>query len=85
VYLIVDPSREGLHKKVKQFINDLDFSGFIYCSCNIKSWANDIKDLSQNIVPQKTMIVDMFPHTQHYEVLSSFLKCNYYFCADCKY
>jgi len=74
IYLIVDPSREGLHKKVKQFIKNLDFSGFVYCSCNVKSWGNDIEQLSQNIIPCKTLIVDMFPHTQHYEVLSCFLK-----------
>lgn len=85
LYLIVDPAREGVHKRVRKFIKDLDMKGFIYCSCNVKTWTTDIEHIVQNIssistdndlllTPHKTLIVDMFPHTQHYEVLSCFMK-----------
>lgn len=85
LYLLVDPAREGVHKRVRKFIKDLDMKGFVYCSCNVKTWATDVEHIVQNSVlnaadnnlsmkPHKTLIVDMFPHTQHYEVLSCFMK-----------
>lgn len=79
-YIVVDPAREGLHKKVRKFISLFKFSGFVYCSCNVNTWMHDVEDIiirsseltQHKIKPQKTLIVDMFPHTQHYEVLSYF-------------
>lgn len=77
LYVVVDPNRPGLHKKVIQFLAKLHFQGFIYCSCNVETWQRDIQKLlsaNTNIVPVDTMLVDLFPHTKHYEVLSSFLR-----------
>jgi hypothetical protein len=77
-YIVVDPAREGIHKRVRKFISSFDFAGLIYCSCNVNTWFSDVLDLmtrsKMKIKPIKTLIVDMFPHTQHYEVLSSFTK-----------
>jgi tRNA (uracil-5-)-methyltransferase len=94
IYLVVDPARDGLHRKIRRFIKELKLDGFVYCSCNVKTWTTDVIDMikianpctdddlkkhkkNQTVIslhPIKTMIFDMFPHTQHYEVLSSF-KC----------
>lgn len=81
LYVVIDPARDGLHKKVRKYLQALDFDGLVYCSCNIHTWIRDteflctqIEDSEQSIVPQRSIIVDMFPHTQHYEVLSSFIK-----------
>lgn len=80
IYLVVDPSREGLHKRVRQFIKDIDCVGFVYCSCNVQTWMSDVKELTSNVgndksyTPLQTLIVDLFPYTQHYEVLSCFKK-----------
>jgi tRNA/tmRNA/rRNA uracil-C5-methylase (TrmA/RlmC/RlmD family) len=76
IYLVVDPAREGLHKKVRNFIKSINFVNLIYCSCNVDSWMRDVEYLVTNndIIPLQTLIVDMFPYTKHYEVLSSFIK-----------
>ena len=75
VYLIVDPARDGLHRKVRRFIKTFRFDGFIYCSCNVKTWETDIVDILQDVKlrPIVSSIIDMFPHTQHYEVVSGFI------------
>lgn len=78
IYLVVDPTRIGLHKKVKKFIKDLNCSGFVYCSCNVQTWMSDVKDFMSNTsntyTALQTLIIDVFPYTQHYEVLSCFKK-----------
>ncbi|VBB18041.1 S-adenosylmethionine-dependent methyltransferase [Yasminevirus sp. GU-2018] len=75
LFMIVDPAREGLHKKVRKFIKSFKFDGFIYCSCNVKTWETDLTDIASDVPlrPVETTIVDMFPHTQHYEVVSAFV------------
>lgn len=90
LYLLVDPARDGLHKRVRKFIKELNMQGFVYCSCNVKTWTQDIEHIVQDsdaliasndnvstlsLTPYQTLVVDMFPHTQHYEVLSCFMKC----------
>lgn len=92
IYIVVDPSRDGMNKKMIKFlsefsvgINGIRISKMIYCSCNIHSWMEDIVNIQkqiQKVVLSKNnnnfvqiqvtdaLTLDMFPHTNHYEVIS---------------
>ena len=83
LYMVVNPSREGLHKKVRRFIQATPHVGLIYASCNVQTWARDVADLvgqegvrtgHGKLDLQQTFLVDLFPHTRHYEVLSWFTR-----------
>ena len=72
--VLVDPPREGLHKDVCVFLNELKAKynfQLIYISCNPVTLARDLDLLVQwwrkleNLQP-----VDMFPHTHHVEMIS---------------
>lgn len=72
--IMVDPPREGLHKDVCVFLNDLkqsyDFQ-LIYISCNPVTLARDLDLLVQWWRWLQTLQpVDMFPHTHHIEMIS---------------
>lgn len=88
--IVVDPSREGMNKKVIKFLARLVMGKFgiqidnlIYCSCNVHSWISDILRLQKEILKltdpsdedkyvkvDRVTTLDMFPHTNHYEVVS---------------
>ena len=83
LYILVNPSRDGLHKKVRKFIKTTPHLGLIYSSCNVQTWTRDAQDLIQPsknssqipisaITLEKTFLIDLFPYTRHYEVLSYF-------------
>ncbi|MEM9737893.1 MAG: hypothetical protein AAF770_02235 [Bacteroidota bacterium] len=83
LYIVVNPSREGLHRKVRRFIKNTSHVSLIYSACNVQTWARDVADLCEAAEKQRShmalnveesYIVDLFPHTKHYEVLSSLSK-----------
>ena len=72
--VLVDPPREGLHKDVCVFLNELRTKHqfqLIYISCNPVTLARDLDLLVQGWRKIETLQpVDMFPHTHHVEMIS---------------
>ncbi len=74
--VLVNPPRSGLGNFLKPLFS-LELSNrprdFIYMSCHLESFLKDIcqlKDLGYQ--PQQISIVDQFPHSPHFEILSLF-------------
>ncbi len=71
--VVVDPPRDGLHKKVVEFLINLkrerDFK-LLYISCNPVTMARDIQLLEGDHYKLRSLQpVDMFPHTHHVEMV----------------
>ncbi|MCX7940718.1 MAG: 23S rRNA (uracil(1939)-C(5))-methyltransferase RlmD [Endomicrobia bacterium] len=67
--IIVDPPRPGLSKKVKGAISDLAVNKIIYISCNPNTLYEDLKTFVKFYRIKKIIPIDMFPHTQHIELV----------------
>ena len=73
--IIVDPPRAGLSKKARYTINKINADSVIYVSCNPSTWARDIKDfIKNNYKLEKLSFINMFPATDHIELISLFVK-----------
>ncbi|MBD3767865.1 MAG: 23S rRNA (uracil(747)-C(5))-methyltransferase RlmC [Gammaproteobacteria bacterium] len=66
--IIVNPPRRGIGAQLCQFLNQSTATQLIYSSCNPESLSEDLKRLHQ-FKPIQARVFDMFPHTQHAEVL----------------
>jgi len=68
--IVLDPPRSGCEKAVLKAIVDLQAQKIIYVSCNPATQARDVKYLNEcgyNL--QSLLPVDMFPQTEHIEVV----------------
>ncbi len=73
--IIADPPRSGMHEKVVKQIVKLSPERIVYVSCNPSTQARDAKMLSDSGYELKIVKpVDMFPHTDHIEVVALFIK-----------
>ncbi|MCL1924979.1 MAG: 23S rRNA (uracil(1939)-C(5))-methyltransferase RlmD [Defluviitaleaceae bacterium] len=68
--VILDPPREGLHKKALALIIDLLPNGIIYISCKAASLNRDLEDLQKFYTIDKIKVIDMFPRTKHVETIA---------------
>lgn len=66
--VVVNPPRRGLGPDLCDFLADSSAQGLIYSSCNPDSLARDLRRLS-GFVPVRAQMFDIFPHTDHCEVL----------------
>ncbi len=66
--LIVNPPRRGLGTELCQRISQLQPAALLYSSCNPQTLARDLQWLPA-YQPVKAQLFDMFPHTDHAEVL----------------
>lgn len=67
--VIVNPPRRGIGKALAEFLNlQLQPEFLLYSSCNASSMGKDLQHLSHYQM-QKIQLFDMFPHSEHYEVL----------------
>ncbi len=64
---IIDPPREGVDKKVLKNINS---QKIIYVSCNPVTLVRDIKLLSDRYKLKDVYALDMFPYTEHIEMIT---------------
>lgn len=72
--VILDPPRAGIHPKVLKGLLDFparcrEFESLIYVSCNPRAFSDDLKALAGYYKIDKIEAVDLFPHTDHFEVI----------------
>lgn len=72
--LVLDPPRSGLHPKTLKEIIDLRPPNIIYVSCNFLKFVEEFKQLSQYYSLDKSVAVDLFPHTHHVELVNCLVK-----------
>ena len=68
--LLVNPPRRGLGSALCQSVLALQPAWLIYSSCNPQSLASDLAVLNNDYQLLKVQLFDMFPHTEHAEVLT---------------
>ena len=68
--IITDPPRAGMHPDVVDVILKTAPDRIVYVSCNPATQARDIAILDQGYRVTAVQPVDMFPHTQHVEVVT---------------
>jgi len=66
--VIVNPPRRGLGEQLCKWLEKVSAEHLIYSSCNAVTLAKDLERLGSYEI-QKVQLFDMFPHTEHYEVL----------------
>ncbi len=66
--VIVNPPRRGLGEQLCKWLMRVDADRILYSSCNATSLAKDLESLSGYTL-RRVQLFDMFPHTEHYEVL----------------
>ncbi|XP_067143995.1 tRNA (uracil-5-)-methyltransferase homolog A [Centruroides vittatus] len=82
IVAIVDPPRAGLNSKVLKFIRANEkLKKLIYIACNPDGAIQNFVDLcrlvsnnyrGESFVPTKAVVVDLFPHTNHCELIIVF-------------
>lgn len=70
--IIVDPPRDGIDSKVMQNILSAKPDRIIYVSCDISTFARDTNALQKLYNIKDAIIVDLFPQTHHFEIVSLF-------------
>ena len=68
--IVTDPPRVGMHKDVIDVILAAAPARIVYVSCNPATQARDIAMLDSGYRVTAVQPVDMFPHTQHVEVVT---------------
>lgn len=66
--VIVNPPRRGIGTELAQWLEASGVPRVIYSSCNAVSLARDLETMP-SLVPVKGRLLDMFPHTEHFEVV----------------
>lgn len=68
--IILDPPRSGVHPKAMEYVIKFNAKQIIYVSCNPKSLVDDLEALEfSGYEIEKTLLMDMFPHTPHVETI----------------
>lgn len=68
--IVVDPPRNGLSKKVIDFLNKSNAKTIVYVSCNPKTLKRDL-DLLSKYKMKKLECINMFNKTKHCEVITA--------------
>lgn len=64
---VVNPPRRGLDDSLCAWLEDSGIRDVVYSSCNAKTLARDLGRMP-SLEPVEARLLDMFPHTEHYEV-----------------
>lgn len=67
--VIVNPPRRGIGDKLARFLDASAAKHLIYSSCNADSLARDLAAMP-GFHLRRARVLDMFPHTTHYEVIT---------------
>ncbi len=66
--IVVNPPRRGIGAELAQWLEASPADTVIYSSCNAVTLAKDLA-LMPSLKPVEARVLDMFPHTSHYEVI----------------
>jgi 23S rRNA (uracil747-C5)-methyltransferase len=66
--VVVNPPRRGIGPELAGWLEDSGVDHVVYSSCNVESLARDLA-LMPSLRPVEARVLDMFPHTTHYEVM----------------
>ena len=65
--IIVDPPRNGLDKKTREYLKKINSKYIIYISCDMITLKRDLEELKNCYAINKIELVDMFKRTYHCE------------------
>ncbi|HUT86183.1 MAG TPA: 23S rRNA (uracil(1939)-C(5))-methyltransferase RlmD [Elusimicrobiales bacterium] len=68
--VILDPPRCGLHPKALERLTVSGVKNIVYVSCNPKTLFCNLQQLSQSYKINSVEAFDLFPHTEHLEMLT---------------
>ncbi|NYE35168.1 23S rRNA (uracil747-C5)-methyltransferase [Nocardioides cavernae] len=66
--VVVNPPRRGIGADLAGWLESSGVPHVVYSSCNAESLARDLATMP-SLRPVEARVLDMFPHTSHYEVL----------------
>lgn len=66
--VVVNPPRRGLGPELAGWLEGSGVGHVVYSSCNAESLARDLASMP-SLRPVQARVLDMFPHTTHYEVI----------------
>lgn len=66
--VIVNPPRRGIGPELAAWIESSGVERVVYSSCNAVTLAKDLTAMP-SLVPVRGKLLDMFPHTEHYEAV----------------
>jgi 23S rRNA (uracil747-C5)-methyltransferase len=66
--VVVNPPRRGIGADLAGWLEASGVRHVVYSSCNAESLARDLA-LMPSLRPVEARVLDMFPHTSHYEVI----------------
>jgi len=67
--VVVNPPRRGIGADLAGWLEASGVRHVVYSSCNAQSLARDLA-LMPSLRPVEARVLDMFPHTTHYEVIT---------------
>jgi 23S rRNA (uracil747-C5)-methyltransferase len=67
--VVVNPPRRGIGGELAGWLEDSGVRHVVYSSCNAESLARDLA-MMPSLRPVEARVLDMFPHTTHYEVIA---------------
>lgn len=67
--VIVNPPRRGIGTQLAGYLETSSTNHVVYSSCNAESLARDLAAMP-SLRPVRAQLLDMFPQTTHYEVLT---------------
>ncbi len=67
--VIVNPPRRGLSEGTRRRLLELSPSALVYSSCDPETFARDVRDLTTDYTLANLALFDMFPMSDHCEVL----------------
>ncbi|MFS0704641.1 23S rRNA (uracil(747)-C(5))-methyltransferase RlmC [Cellulomonas sp. 179-A 9B4 NHS] len=67
--VVVNPPRRGLGEPLSRWLEASGVRRVLYSSCHAASLARDLAAMP-SLRPRRAQVLDMFPHTGHYEVLT---------------
>ncbi len=66
--VVVNPPRRGIGPDLARWLEASGVPHLVYSSCNAASLARDLAAMP-SLRPERAVLVDLFPHTRHHEVL----------------
>jgi 23S rRNA (uracil747-C5)-methyltransferase len=67
--VVVNPPRRGIGPELSRALEGSDTRAVLYSSCRAETLARDLESMP-SLRPERAVLLDMFPQTGHYEVLT---------------